>query len=147
MKIVPAWFASICLLAFLSSPLPAQTEQAPAEQKSLVGTWSGTDNRGEAGTLVLNADGSADMIRNGVSLKESVVKTNGTITYRFSAESTPAQFDFTVARSDGKLLTMLGIAEFQPDGALKVRLVRSGTRPVDFNGPPEETILLRKKED
>lgn len=111
---------------------------------SIVGTWSGKDEKGIDGGFVFGADGSADLIKAGASFKESM-KGQATVTYRFDASKKPHELDMVITRADGGSVTMRCIVEFLSPTKIKVRRPTGEARPVDFSGPENEVIVLDKE--
>jgi hypothetical protein len=46
-------------------------------EKSITGVWAGKDEKGVDGTFVFNADGSADVLKRGVSINGEPLKKPG----------------------------------------------------------------------
>lgn len=138
---------AFCGLILGVAPLVA-ADSAPAKPtaSAIVGSWSGKDEDGATGTFVFAADGSADMIVGGQSLKETVIKDQGTITYRFDPAVKPMALDITMARTGGATRTLRCIVEFLSPVKIKMRKPNGEERPKDFAGPATEMIVLDKAE-
>lgn len=135
------WLAFLALLVTLATQLGAVTTE-----KSIVGTWTGIDDRGVSGSFVFNADGSADILKGGVSLKKDVPADEGGITYRFDAAVTPHAIDITVTMKGRKPSTLPGIVEFISADKIRLRMSPAKpVRPADFSGPPSEVIVLARE--
>jgi len=106
---------------------------------SLEGAWSNgaTDNRID---FTFNPDGSGTWLIGSARLE-----------YRYTFDQThrPAWLDLNAA-PDGRPVTIRGIAEFAPDGRLKIRMPFPRTpdvRPTEFvDNDVENTILLKRVE-
>jgi hypothetical protein len=132
---------AVALLITLAPRLGA----APTAQ-DIVGTWTGLDDRGVRGSFVFAADGTADILKDGVSLKKEVPPDEGTISYRFDPSVTPHAIDIIVAMKGKKPSTLPGILEFVTADRIRLRMSPAKpVRPVDFSGPPSEVIVLQRE--
>ncbi len=136
MKAITILCAALGLV--LLTAQPAHATDAP----SIVGIWLGTDDMGVKGGFIFNADGSADMLRNGESFKATVVKNTGTITYKYDASVTPNQLDIIVTRTGGGSQTLPCIVQFIDADHLRMRQPNGGPRPKDFNGAAKNEIIV-----
>ncbi len=114
---------------------------AGPRQKSIIGVWTGKDEKGVDGTFVFNADGSADVLKRGVSIN----RDRGTLTYHYDPSTTPAAIDIVLTRRTGERSTLRAIVMFLAEDSIKLRISTSGIRPLDFSGPSGETIVLSRK--
>ena len=107
---------------------------------SLEGAWSNgaTDNRID---FTFNPDGSGTWLIGSARLE-----------YRYTFDQThrPAWLDLDATAPNGQPVTIRAIAEFAPDGRLKIRMPFPQTpdvRPTEFvDNDIENTILLRRVE-
>lgn len=111
---------------------------------SIVGTWIGKDEAGQGGAFIFRADGSADIIKGGVSLKESVAGTAGTVTYRFDPSVTPIALDFVLEGKDRPKRTIHCIAEFTSADKMRVRMPSDDSRPKNFAGPTDDILEVHR---
>ncbi len=124
----------------------APDTRAGTKATDLIGTWTGLDNRGVSGSFVFAADGGADILKEGVSLRKGLPKDEGSITYRFDPSVTPHAIDIIVAMKDRKPATLPGILEFITPDRIRVRMSPAKPeRPADFSGPPNEVIVLERE--
>ncbi len=118
----------------------ASSITAPRE-KSIIGVWTGKDEKGVDGTFVFNADGSADVLKRGVSINRGL----GTLTYHYDPSTTPAVIDIVLTKRTGERSTIRAIVMFLAEDSIKLRISTSGVRPLDFSGASGETIMLNRK--
>lgn len=138
-------FPHLRLVALFLAPLPGLVAQAPATTPSIVGTWIGTDDHGAKGGFVFNADGTADMVVNGASVTQTMLRDQGTLTYRFDFSVTPHALDLVITRKDDFSQPLRCIIEFLSDDEMRLREPHGGERPKDFNGAPREIIVLHRQ--
>lgn len=134
---------ALCCLAFVAL---AQTRGGEAKPPSIVGTWSGKDETGSIGSFVFEADGSADLLTDGVSMKASLPKGEGSITYRLDPSTKPVSLDIIFARNGQPVMTLQCIVEFLSPDKMRVRRPMGRSRPTDFSGPPNEIIVVQRVE-
>ncbi len=115
------------------------------KEKSIVGVWAGKDEKGVDGTFVFNADGSADVLKRGVSINEGSLRDRGTLTYHYDPSTTPAAIDIVLTKRTGERTTIRAIVMFLSKDSIKLRISTSGKRPLDFSGALAETIVLNRK--
>lgn len=115
-------------------------------RQDLIGTWLGIDDEGVRGGFVFRADGSADMIRNGVSFQETVIKDQGKITFRVDDSVTPIHLDLVVTRTNGKEQVLASIMQFIDSDTLKIRQPNGGPRPKDFTHAAANEVIVLQRE-
>jgi hypothetical protein len=143
MRILHLLRVTLCA-TFIAGAHASDSVKAPS---SIVGKWSGKDDRGTMGAFVFSADGTADLLKDGVSLKETVVKDQGAITYRFDPSVTPITLDIVLTMTNRPVRTMRGIVEFLSPEKMRVRMPRGDSRPLDFSGPQSEIIVVERVAD
>ena len=115
------------------------------KEKSIIGVWAGKDEKGVDGTFVFNADGSADILKRGVSIYGGTLTNRGTLTYHYDPSTTPAAIDIVLTKMTGERTTIRAIVMFLSENSIKLRISTTGIRPLDFSGAPGETIVLNRK--
>jgi hypothetical protein len=120
------------------------TIAAPNAPVSLVGTWAGKDDTGVYGAFIFRADGTADVIRGAVSMKDTMVKDDGSITYHLDSSVTPIALDLILMKKNGPAIPIRCIAEFISANKMRVRMPNGLARPTDFEGPKNEMIVVQK---
>ena len=86
-----ATFFLFCLIWLLQSC--ATTEQSVLRQ-SLIGEWISTTEKDAV--LILNKDGTADLIQEGISITESVMQGRGYIRFYFDEDVMPMTLDLSM---------------------------------------------------
>ena len=124
---------------------PSEASIAGPREKSIIGIWTGKDEKGVDGTFVFNSDGSADVLKRGVSITGGTLKNQGTLTYHYDPSTAPAALDIVSTKKTGERTTMRAIVMFLSEDCIKLRISTSGIRPLDFSGAPRETIVLNRK--
>jgi hypothetical protein len=114
-------------------------------EASIVGIWTGKDEKGIDGIFVFNADGSADVLKRGVSIKGNTLKNQGTLKYLYDPSTTPAALDLVLTKKTGERITMRAIVMFISENNIKLRISTSNSRPLDFSGTPSDMIVLYRK--
>jgi len=124
----------------------ADSRPPPTRASSIVGYWGATDSTGVDGAFDFAADGSADIINSGVSLRAEAAKNGGgTITYRFDPSVTPATLDIVITAKSGETRTILAIVEFLSADSFRIR-ISNASRPADFAGTADDTIVLHRRQ-
>jgi hypothetical protein len=152
MKIV--YLLTVCMICVVSifGCVPKQIIVRSGEasivgpkEKSIIGVWAGKDEKGVDGAFVFNADGSADVLKRGVSTNGEPLKNRGTLTYHYDPSATPAAIDIVLTKRTGERTAIRAIVMFLSEDSIKLRISTSGIRPLDFSGAPGETIVLNRK--
>lgn len=140
MKLLRAFWL---ILLTLGVAFPALAGDA---RQQLIGSWTATDDEGVHGGFVFRADGTADMIREGVSFKDTVIKDGGTITYRVDDSVTPIQLDIIVTRKNGQPQVLPSIIRFFDHDTLNMRQPNGGPRPTSFEHAAANEVIVLKRE-
>jgi hypothetical protein len=152
MKIL--YLLAVCMICVVSivGCVPKQIIVGPSEasivaprEKSIIGVWAGKDQKGVDGTFVFNADGSADILKGGVSINGGTLRNRGTLTYHYDPSTIPAAIDIVLTKRTGEHTTIRTIVMFLSEDSIKLRISTSGIRPLDFSGAPGEIIVLNRK--
>ncbi|OEE79698.1 hypothetical protein [Vibrio genomosp. F6] len=122
----------ITFFMFLSGCV--STEETFSHNTPIVGVWTGVDEKGIEGSFIFNSDGSADVINDGISIKDTVVRNRGTIKYHYDPSATPSEFVLVIRNNNGKIKKIYGIVEFVSKDSIRINMLPSGKRPVDFSG-------------
>jgi hypothetical protein len=102
MKIAILFF----LLLTLSNACVSVNHDTLSSVPSLVGTWEGT-SEGEVGRLIFLSDGKTDVIKNGDSLRERVIKNRGDLVYSIDTSKNPMHLDVVAIDTSGNELGRL----------------------------------------
>lgn len=112
----------------------------------LVGTWSG-QSKGESGVFVFKADGRADLIMAGKSIRDQL-PPGADIHYEVDGAATPMHLDLVLSAPNGSEAgRLLMIFEVVDARTIRVRTRFDAVRPAGFaGGSDSDTILLTKSE-
>jgi hypothetical protein len=126
-----------------------RTFQSPQEtlKQTIQGTWSVEDTRNDPVTFVFHADGQADVIQNGTSLRN---RFNGAMTYRFvPSDKAWACVDIIINQGAGHKHYIKCIIAQLSGNEIKLRMASgeaSVTRPAYFpDDAGEDTFILKRK--
>ncbi|MGR5150073.1 hypothetical protein ACQKP8_26445 [Photobacterium alginatilyticum] len=123
----------ITFFMFLSGCI--STEEILPHNSPIVGVWSGVDEGGVEGSFIFNSDGSADVIRDGISIKDAVVRNRGTLKYHYDPTTTPSEIVLIIRNNNNAKVTKIyGIVEFVSKDSIRINMLSLGKRPVDFSG-------------
>ncbi len=116
------YFLLACFLlsgCFSAKTLTPTSTESIALSK-IVGVWNGTDARGEKGGLVLNDDGTADLIKEGKSATAEHILGRGTMEYEYDSSTEPDRLDLIVNMDTGTSNRLQGTVEFISDNEIEV---------------------------
>lgn len=133
----------LILAAFSFVVVTACYAKSPNER--IVGSWKGADPTGATATLVLNKDGTAEMIQGNVVLHSSSVR--GTVTWRLDSGHDPMYLDLVLRKDSTTIATLPMIVRFIGKNKIEVRASNDGeTRPIRFTDSPNpfQAVLTRQ---
>ncbi|MBK1880618.1 hypothetical protein [Pelagicoccus mobilis] len=111
----------------------------------LHGTWEGKDDEGQVGSIILNPDGSADLFIQGRSIREIAPDEILEITYKYDANHNPSHLDIEVSSPTKPIYRIPMIVKINSHDEIVIRLNKDNTRPEDWNGTKQDTVVLKKK--
>ncbi|MDQ8205789.1 hypothetical protein [Pelagicoccus sp. SDUM812003] len=131
----------LCLL------FPAFSSANESNDSWLYGCWEGADDSGLIGTLTLKPDGTVDLTIGGKSIRDKYANTNSTFVYKYDENQSPAHLD-VIRITDGEEASKIPfiIKKIAHDEIL-IRVLEDNTRAKDWNGTPNDTIKLKRKQD
>jgi hypothetical protein len=125
---------------------PARPVTQPKNSFQLVGRWVGM-SQGEKGSFVFSADGRADIIIGGDSLR-SKFGNQGTIRYVADQTKTPKEIDLIVVSNSGTELARIRmIFEVIEPRTIRVRSSFDDVRPSGFDSTPSEDTIVLYRQD
>ncbi len=139
---------TLALAAGVALPASAAPDAAAQSVSTvdLVGTWEG-ESAGEIGRFIFMPDGSADIIKEGESLRTSLPE-GAKLRYETDTGKVPMEMDIVAIAPHGnelgRLKMIFAVLEAR---RIKLRTFFNDVRPAGFDdGAKDDTIVLKKLE-
>ncbi len=124
LRILVFFLVSIVLAACATTPVSDHTtSENTARENKLVGVWDGTDEYGKTGSLIFESNGSADLIKEGQSAKEVIIRGQGTMTYEYGSGPDSDELNLVLTPNAGAARRLPGKVTFIDDNTIEVTLL------------------------